>query len=179
MKQLFTFANSFVVITVLCMMLGCAGTGKTSIDPQMQMAPSAEEQAVIQVAQDLFDAMRAGDGDKVRSLFIEGAELRSVGERNGEPSMNVTPMDRFAAAVAQPHDQMWDEQFWDTNVQINGRLASMWMSYAFYLGGKLSHCGVNTFMLFKDTAGWKVMSLADTRQREGCQIPESVKPVVN
>lgn len=179
MKRLSTYFKPFLAVTLLCTLPGCAGTSKSGMDQKTNMAPSVEEQAVIQVAQDLFDAMRAEDGEKVRSLFIEGAELRSVGERNGEPSMNVTPMDRFAAAVEQPHDQMWDEQFWDPNVQINGRLASMWMSYAFYLGGKLSHCGVNTFMLFKGTAGWKVMSLADTRQREGCQIPESVKPVVN
>ncbi len=164
----------------LCFLLGCASTNKVETEKMMNVATSsAEEQAVIQVAQDLFDAMRASDGDKVLSLASEGAILQSVGERDGQPAVNNTPIDRFAAAVGQPKDKVWDEQFWDPKVNINGRLASMWMSYAFYHGGVLSHCGVNSLQLFKDNDRWKILHLADTREREGCEIPESVKPVVN
>ena len=141
--------------------------------PPIQMP---EKDAVIQVAQDLFDAMRESDGEKVLALFVDGAALQSMGEREGKPSMRTTPITDFAEAVGKPHDEVWNEVFWDTEVHIDGRLASMWMKYAFYLGDKFSHCGVDSFQLFKSEKGWKITYLADTRQREGCEVPDELKP---
>lgn len=179
MKRQSSFFMPSAMALVFCLLLGCASTNKAETEKMMNVASSAEEQAVIQVAQDLFDAMRASNGEKVLALAKEGAILQSVGERDGQPTVNNTPIDQFAAAVGQPKDKVWDEQFWDPKVNINGRLASMWMSYAFYHGGVFSHCGVNSLQLFKDNDMWKILHLADTRQREGCEIPESVQPVVN
>ena len=135
-----------------------------------------EKEAVVAVAQDLFDAMREGNGEKVLAQFVDGAVLQSVGEREGIPAIRTTPITGFAEAVGQPHDQVWNEVFWDTEVHIDGRLASMWMKYAFYLDDTFSHCGVDSFQLFKGAEGWKITYLADTRQREGCEIPESLQP---
>jgi hypothetical protein len=42
------------------------------------------------------------------------------------------------------------------------------MDYSFYLGDKFSHCGVDAFLLARDGTEWKVVSLADTRRRQGC-----------
>jgi hypothetical protein len=162
-------------------LIGGGGTGGVRIAAaQNEAAPMhAEEAAVIQVVQDLFDAMRAGDGEKVVSLFVDGAMLQSVGEREGKPMAGVTPIERFAEAVGQPHDQVWDEQIWDTVVHIDGRLASVWTAYAFYLGKTFSHCGVDSFQLFNGEDGWKILYLADTRQQEGCQVPEAIRAKVN
>ncbi len=132
--------------------------------------------AVRKVIDDLFDAMRAGDGDKVGSLFVDGVTLQRAGmDREGNPQLGNTPLANFVNAVNQPHDQVWDERIWDVDIKVNGRLASAWMNFAFYLGDTLSHCGVNSFQLFKGKEGWKIIYLADTSQREGCEIPENVK----
>ena len=90
-----------------------------------------------------------------------------------------TPAERFAEAVGNAEGDIWDEKIWNLNIQVNGRLASAWMDYAFYLGDTFHHCGVNSVQLFNGTDGWKIIYLADTRQQEGCEIPESVKPGVN
>ena len=39
---------------------------------------------------------------------------------------------------------------------------------AMLAGEQFSHCGVDAFQLAKYQEGWKVVTLADTRQREGC-----------
>jgi hypothetical protein len=46
------------------------------------------------------------------------------------------------------------------------------MNYAFFAGDTFSHCGVNAFQLFKGADGWKIFHIADTRRREGCEMPE-------
>ena len=172
--------RSTTFLSVVLLLGVCSGTqamyAQEGVSLPAAGAAMTEEEAVVQVARDLFDAMREGDGEKVRGLFVEGAVLQSAGERDGTPMLRTTPIEDFAAAVGRPHDVVWDERFWDTVVHIDGRLASMWMKYAFYLGDSFSHCGVDSFQLFKTEDGWKIAYLADTRQREGCEIPESVKP---
>lgn len=54
-------------------------------------------------------------------------------------------------------------------MHILGRLATAWTPYAFYLGGGLSHCGVNAFQLFNGKDGWSIIRITDTRRREGCE----------
>ncbi len=64
---------------------------------------------------------------------------------------------------------------WDPKIEIDGNLAQAWTQYAFYVGKKFSHCGVDAFQLFKGTDGtWKIFQLADTRQKEGCKIPKEI-----
>ena len=37
------------------------------------------------------------------------------------------------------------------------------------LGQTFSHCGVDSVQLLKTADGWKIMSIADTYVREGCE----------
>ena len=64
---------------------------------------------------------------------------------------------------------------WDTKIQIDGNMAQAWAPYAFYVGKKFSHCGVDAFQLFKSTDGvWRIFHLADTRQKDGCNVPKKI-----
>lgn len=131
---------------------------------------SAAEQEVLSVVQRLFDGMRAGDSAAVRATFAPDARLVSTGVRDGEPSMQSVPIDRFIEAVGQPHDEVWDEKIWDVEIRIDDNLATVWNQYAFFLGERFSHCGVDAFQLFKGSEGWLIFHLADTRRTEGCEI---------
>ncbi|HEV2130128.1 MAG TPA: nuclear transport factor 2 family protein [Longimicrobiaceae bacterium] len=111
------------------------------------------EQEVMATVQRLFDGMRAGDSTVVRSVFYPGARLVSVGMREGAPMLREDAIDAFLAAVGTPHDEVWDERIWNTEVRVDGNLATAWMDYAFYLGERFSHCGVNAFQLFRGSDG--------------------------
>ncbi len=138
--------------------------------PSSALAQSAEQE-VMATVQRLFDGMRAGDSTVVRSVFHPSARLVSVGMREGAPVLREDAIDAFVAAVGTPHDEVWDERIWNTQVRVDGNLATAWMDYAFYLGERLSHCGVNAFQLFRGPEGWRIIQIADTRRREGCQTP--------
>jgi hypothetical protein len=116
----------------------------------------------------LFDAMRAGDSAKVRAAFHPEARLSTALVRNGQPTIVVDSLEKFVRAVGTPHADVWDERLGEPVVQVDGPLASVWVRYAFYAGPRFSHCGYDAFQLARATGGWRVIALADTRQRTGC-----------
>lgn len=126
---------------------------------------------VLAVVKRLFDGMRAGDSAMVRSVFHPQVRTISASMRNGAPALNIeTSADAFVKAVGTPHSQPWDEKTYDEKVEIDGPIASVWAEYTFHLGTTFSHCGIDHFLLAKDASGaWKIIELADTRQREGCK----------
>jgi hypothetical protein len=137
--------------------------------PQMVLSQTAsEERAVMKVVERLFDAMRAGDSAMARSAFHADARLIGTAGRGGKPQLQVSPIDGFIQAIGAPHEHVWDERIWGSEVRIDGPLATVWTHYAFYLGDRLSHCGADAFQLFLSDDGWKIVSLVDSRRAEGC-----------
>lgn len=133
-------------------------------------AQTAEQEAVLSVIERLFDGMRAADSAAVRSTFHPDAVLIGTEDRDGNPSIRIGPIDGFVQAVGQAAGE-WDERFWDWEVRTDENLASVWTTYSFHLDGRLSHCGVDGFLLARDGDEWKIVSLADTRRRAGCGEP--------
>lgn len=142
---------------------------------QAQNTESEQEQ-VKKVVLKLFDGMRKGDSTMVHEVFMENADMHTVFvDENGNNQLRKGSLDRFLNAVGTPHDAVWDEPVWDMQINIDGALASVWTKYAFYAGKQFSHCGVDAFQLFKSDDGWKIVQITDTRQKEGCIIPEEIK----
>lgn len=127
-----------------------------------------ERAAVLRVVQRLFDGMRAGDSAMVRSTFHPNAQLATTVVRQGNAIIEIDTLEGFIRAVGTPHQEVWDERLSNTAVQLDGTLASVWTDYAFYLGDKFSHCGVDAFQLAKSGGDWRIVALADTRRRQGC-----------
>ncbi len=134
-------------------------------------APSNDEQAaVIAVIQRMFDAMRASDSSALRTTFDPSARLQTAfTNKEGKAMLVSETVDEFAKAIGTPHKEVYDERIWSYDVRIDGRLATAWTDYSFFLDDKLLHCGVNAFQLFKGENGWKITQITDTRRREGCQ----------
>ena len=75
-----------------------------------------------------------------------------------------------------PHDQVWNEQIWEVTILVDGRLATAWMEYVFFLGDTLSHCGVNAMMFYREEDNaWKVVHLADTNRGKDCTLPQDLQ----
>lgn len=134
-------------------------------------ATSDAKPEVMAVVRRLFDGMRAGDSAMVRSVFHPQLRMISVGgAKEGGVRLNVeSSADGFVKAVGTPHAARWDERISNERVEIDGPLASVWVDYTFILGEKLSHCGIDHFLLVRgDDGKWSIISLADTRRTTGC-----------
>ena len=144
-----------------------------SVDATPVSAQSPEDDVRATIDK-LFDGMRAGDSTMVRSVFHPSVSMATTftHRETGDPTMRDGSADDFVTAVGTPHDQVWNERIWDVTIHVRDNLASAWMNYAFYQGSEFSHCGVNSFQFFRSAEGWKVIYLVDTRQRQGCELPE-------
>ena len=160
MKQLIrsTFVFAFLLVSV-------------SIASARSAKLSDQEKEVMEVVFRLFEGMRQGDSSMVSSVFIEDVRMYTVFGPDRDNKFKVDNVDGFLKAVGTPHETVWDEPIWDYTVQIDGNLAHVWTKYAFYAGDKFSHCGVDDFQFVKTSYGWKVFSLADTRQYQDCDLP--------
>lgn len=112
----------------------------------------------------MFDAMREHDGEKLLAQFVEGAMLERVQKDN---SIKQTELAKFAAFVSQT-DKHLDEHLFNVTIKTSDNLASAWTPYAFYLDGKLSHCGVNSFQMIKQNNQWKIRYLIDNQHLGDC-----------
>ena len=142
-------------------------------EPEPEAAqPDPEEAAVVAAVHQLFEAMRTADGEMARAVFHPDARLG----RAGEDGIRFSPADGFIERIGQPREVVWDEPIWDWEVQIDGRLAHMWTKYAFYLGDRFSHCGEESFQLYKADTGWQITQLIDTSRTEDCFYPPGREP---
>jgi len=141
--------------------------------PATEEASTAETAVRVTIAA-LFDGMRAGDSTAVRRVFHENARLHTAVGPSDTTALQETPVDAFVEAVGQPHERVWDERTWDVEVRVDGPLASAWVPYVFYLGDERSHCGVNAVQLVRQSEGWRILQLTDTR-RQACDVPPAVQ----
>lgn len=135
-----------------------------------------DQRAVAAVVHDLFDAMRSGDSATVRRVFHSEARMITSFRRAGVPQVAIEEdLGGFVEMVGTPHDQVFDERIWGLLIRTDGDFGMAWMNYAFFLGPLFSHCGIDLMEMVRTTEGRKIINLADTRQREGCEIPESLR----
>jgi hypothetical protein len=132
------------------------------------MASDTARASVLAAVKVLFDGMRAGDSAMVRSAFHPNALMTTWVMRQNVPTVLIDSLSQFTRSVGTPHPEQWDERTHDEMVHIDQGMAMVWAPYAFYLGGKFSHCGVDNITLARTEKGWKIVTLMDTRQRTGC-----------
>lgn len=136
------------------------------IAPAASSAQTPDHDAAYAVVTKLFDGMRTRDTAAMRAAFVPTALLQSV-------SVTGVRSDEIAAWInsvaSAPAGLVLDERLANPVVQVNGDIASVWVDYWFFAGERFSHCGVDAFVLARQAGAWKILSVADTRQREGCR----------
>ncbi|MBK7596184.1 MAG: nuclear transport factor 2 family protein [Gemmatimonadetes bacterium] len=140
-----------------------------SASAQQPAAPAGAHDSVMAVVKGLFDGMRTRDTALMRRSFAPGTVLGGV-PAAGKPA-EFLAVDAFIGSIAKaPAAMLLDERIYDPEVRIDGGLATVWTFYAFFVGDRLSHCGVDAFQLARTSGGWKIIALADTRQQTGCDV---------
>lgn len=136
--------------------------------PASSQERSPDEEAVLQVVRDLFDGMREKDQSKLEGVFHPEARLHSAGTRpDGTPVTQATDIQAFIQNVVGSQAYL-DEVTFDERVELSGNLAMAWTPYNLFVNDGFQHCGVDVFVMTRTSQGWKVLQLADTRTREGC-----------
>lgn len=131
------------------------------------LAQTADETAAKAVITQMFDGMKRADSTALKSLFLPGARLQSVVNKQGEVSVSDQGIDRFITSVGKAKAGALDERLSGMEVKVDGDLATVWTPYSFYYNGQQSHCGANAFTLVRMSGAWKIQHIIDTRRK--CQ----------
>ena len=121
----------------------------------------------IEAVERFFTAFHAKDSLGMQEVMHPEARLLRAAVRNKQSVVVENNIEKFIRAVATRNaSPTWEEQLGEPVAQQNQNLATVWVPFRFYLGGKFSHCGVNAFTLVAEGTGWKILSLIDTGTKD-------------
>ena len=129
-----------------------------------------EDKAIKEVINNFFEAMESGDTTKLKSTCTEEPMLQTfMKDKEGNMQVFTEDFTEFVKFVGTPPGKdKFKEEIKFEAIHAEASLASVWTPYTFYLNGKVSHCGTNSFQLVKTADGWKIQYIIDTR-RKGCK----------
>lgn len=126
----------------------------------------AQQADVKKTIEAFFDAFHSRDTIRMQSVFADAMVLHSVSEKKEGAVLSAESAAQLKQSIAGiPKDLKFEEKLLSWHIQTDGSLAHVWTPYEFYINGKLSHSGVNSFQLFKDKTGWKITYCIDTRRK--------------
>ena len=115
--------------------------------------------------ENFFEAFHSCDSLALQQAFSTKARLMQSNDENGKSSLRISAIDRFIKAICRrPETPIWEEILGNPVVQQHQHLATVWVTFQFYLDEQLSHCGINAFTLIWEDDRWKILSLIDTNE---------------
>lgn len=127
---------------------------------------NAQNQEVEKTIDAFFDAFHAKDTARLKLVCADKMILQSITEgKNRSIFIEQTKQDFFKAIVSIPDKINFREKGLLTNIQVDGSVAHVWMTYEFYIDNTLQHSGVNSFQLYKKENVWQIVYLIDTRRK--------------
>ena len=126
----------------------------------------AQNQEVQKTIENFFVAFHAKDTIKLKAICSEKMILQSISDTKfGAKLSDESPLDFFKSIASIPDGFDFQEKILSFSIQVDGQMATVWTPYEFYMNGKLSHSGVNSFTLFKENQEWKIIYCIDTRRK--------------
>ncbi|MEJ2585596.1 MAG: nuclear transport factor 2 family protein [Robiginitalea sp.] len=136
-----------------------------------QSGPQGKVRAAID---HFFEGFHRQDTAMMRSVLHKEVRMQRIGrDSSGSPRIIGESIGDFLTSMARLPDTLRiQERLLDYRIQTDGDMAHAWTPYEFYLNGNFHHCGVNSFQLFRDSEGWKIIYIIDTRRVEDCKPGE-------
>lgn len=127
------------------------------------------EKAIKTVINNFFTGLEKGDTVLLKSACTAEPVFQTfMANQDGTMQVYTEDFDEFVRFVGTPTKEKYKEEIEFEAIHAEKSLASVWTPYKFYVNGKVSHCGTNSFQLVKTDAGWKIQYVIDTRRR-GCK----------
>ena len=129
--------------------------------------PEKAERAIKTVINRFFEGMEKGDTVLLKSTCTNAMILQSyMADKSGELKVHTDDFQEFVTFLGTPTKNKYEERIEFGHIEVEQSLASVWTPYKFYLNGKISHCGTNSFQLVKTAEGWKIQYIIDTRRKD-------------
>lgn len=127
---------------------------------------NAQEITPKNIIENFFVAFHKKDTISLKNNCHKEVILQTVSSKNVESKLVNDKLSNFLKSIAGiPNTMTFQEKILEYTIEIDGDLAHVWTPYEFYVNGKLSHIGANSFTLIKESGQWKIIYLIDTRRK--------------
>lgn len=134
---------------------------------------SDDNEKITSVINTFFKGLHMGDTVLIRETVTDSVIMQSIHtSANGKNGLHDVDFGNFLKNIVSIDREKTkiEEKLTAIDIKIDGSMANVWTPYRFYVNGNLSHCGANSFQLFKnDDANWKIFYIIDTRRKENCE----------
>lgn len=147
------------------------------ISTSVKAQNTAVEKEIKNTITTFFEGLHHGDSTLLKTTIHQKIKIQTTfTNKEGKSVLKTESKERLLKSVAgkKPSD-IYVEKLLSYTIKVDGNLASVWTPYEFYLNGKFSHCGANSFQLFKTNGIWKIIYLVDMRRRQNCKAFKNKK----
>lgn len=164
MKLKYLFIPAVVVFVIFAFAKAPIATYNSSLQ--------SSEKEVQKIVETFFEGFHAQDSMIIKKVVHKEVRMQSIGKnRTGETVLSSQDFGGFLESICSiPETTQFKEEIHNYEVKLDGKMANVWTPYTFYINDAISHCGTNSFQLFKRDGVWKIFYIVDTRDREGCAV---------
>ncbi len=132
-----------------------------------------ETTAVENCIKMFFEGFHEQDSLKLMSVVSSQITMKTIGnnKESGKSELREVSFEKFLTAILGiPDSVRFQEKILAYTIKIDDEMAHAWTPYEFWYNHSFSHCGVNSFQLFKENGKWQIISILDTRRKEPCPM---------
>ena len=137
----------------------------------------SQKKEIKNTIETFFEGLHKGDSTVLKSTLHKDLKIQTTfTNKKGEKILKTETRSKLLTNVANKKpENTYLEKLLSYTIKIDGNLASVWTPYEFYLNGKFSHCGANSFQLFNNNGKWEIIYIVDMRRRGNCKASNQKK----
>lgn len=129
-----------------------------------------KEFADIQIVLDRFvEGVSRSDTLLLRKTIDPNVGFLTVFNDKKKSILTADVVESFFESVKTHRNVKYYEEQQNCIIHSDNIIATAWCDYVFYTGEKISHCGINTYQLYKTRRGWKIIQVTDSRHNTNCK----------
>lgn len=136
-----------------------------------------EQKAVKKVIETFFEGLHTGNSVLMETTLHTNIKIQTTGNtKEGATFLKTDSREKLLQSIANKNPaHVYLEKLLSYKIFIDSNIASVWTPYEFYFNGKFSHCGANSFQLYKENNVWKIIYLLDSRKTRNCKATNNKK----
>ncbi len=127
-------------------------------------AQSGSEKEIIALVDRFFQVMADRDTLALDSIMTDEGIFHSVAAGR---AARATTHAQFIRDIGAAAEKIL-ERYWEPEIWIGERIATLRAEYDLHFGGKFSHCGTDVFLFVQTADGWQISGGVFDMKREGC-----------
>ena len=127
-----------------------------------------EKKYILETVNKFLEVLETGDINIAKDILVDKGSNFSVREEGESFVIKFTQYKTLIDSLPKTKGK-YKEIITDPEFLIHRNIAVVWARYKFYIDGKFSHCGVDSFSLIRDKGKWKIASIIYTVEKKGCK----------